>query len=76
MPSPGKVTDLLTAWSKGGEVARVRLVLLAHGGLCQPTRRHLLSKREGYTLEPTEQVHEAGALLADQDSIEWQVRTP
>jgi RNA polymerase sigma factor (TIGR02999 family) len=76
VPSPAvKVTDLLTAWSKGDEGALARLIPLVYDELRQLARRYLRNEREGHTLQPTALVHEAFTRLVDQSQVEWQGRT-
>jgi RNA polymerase sigma factor (TIGR02999 family) len=75
VPSAGKITELLRAWSGGDERALAKLVPLVYDDLRQLARRSLRREQPGHTLQPTALVHEAYARLLDQNRVEWRNRT-
>ena len=75
MGSPVEViTGLLRAWGEGDLGARDRLLPLVYRELRRRAAAQLRRERRGYTLQPTDLVHEAYLRLIDQDRTVWQNR--
>lgn len=73
-PSPGEVTRLLLAWSKGEQTALEKLVPLVYQELHRLAKRYMNRERPGHTLQTTALVHEAYFRLIDSKSVKWQNR--
>ena len=72
--SPGHVTRLLDAWSRGDKAALDALMPLVHAELKRVARRQLARERPGHTIQPTALVNEAYVRLADERAMQWQDR--
>ena len=68
------ITGLLRAWGEGDLGARDRLLPLVYRELRRRAAAQLRRERRGYTLQPTDLVHEAYLRLIDQDRMVWQNR--
>lgn len=68
------VTDLLRAWNDGDLDARDRVMALVYRELRARAAARLRGERRGYSLQPTELVHEAYLRLVNQDRAVWQNR--
>jgi len=68
------ITGLLRAWGEGDLGARDRLLPLVYRELRRRAAAQLRRERRGYTLQPTDLVHEAYLRLIDQDRTVWQNR--
>lgn len=64
--SPGEVTGLLRAWSKGDADAAERLLPLVYAELRRLAAAQMRRERSDHTLQPTALVHEAYVRLVDQ----------
>jgi RNA polymerase sigma factor (TIGR02999 family) len=73
-PSPGDVTRLLVAWSKGEQAALAELVPLVYRELHRLAKRHMNREQPGHSLQTTALVHEAYLRLVDSTAVEWQDR--
>jgi RNA polymerase sigma factor (TIGR02999 family) len=71
--SPGEVTGLLRAWSKGDVDAPERLLPLVYGELRRLAAAQMRRERSNHTLQPTALVHEAYVRLVDQ-RLAWKDR--
>ena len=71
--SPGEVTGLLRAWSKGDLDAAERLLPLVYGELRRLAASQMRRERSNHTLQPTALVHEAYVKLVDQH-LAWKDR--
>jgi RNA polymerase sigma factor (TIGR02999 family) len=71
--SPGDITRLLDAWSRGDVAARDRLVPLVYEALRKRAALQLRRERPGFTLRPTDLVHETYLRLCGQ-SAGWKSR--
>jgi RNA polymerase sigma factor (TIGR02999 family) len=72
-PSPGEVTKLLKAWGEGDAAAQDRLIPLIYAELRRRAAGHLRRERPGFTLRPTDLVHETYLKLRAQNAA-WQNR--
>jgi RNA polymerase sigma-70 factor, ECF subfamily len=72
--SPGEVTRLLAAWSRGDARALEELIPLVYDELHRLAEKHLRRERAGHTLQPTAVVHEAYLKLVDQKRVNWKNR--
>jgi RNA polymerase sigma factor (TIGR02999 family) len=72
--STREVTELLLAWSNGDPDALAQLTPLVYGELRRRAAAALRRERQGYTLQPTELVHELYFRLVDQRRIVWRNR--
>jgi RNA polymerase sigma factor (TIGR02999 family) len=72
--SPGDVTGLLRAWSKGDAEAPELLLPLVYGELRRLAASQMRRERSDHTLQPTALVHEAYVKLVDQH-LAWQDRS-
>ena len=70
----GDVTALLSAWRKGDDGARDRLVAIVYPELRAMADRQLRGERSNHTLQPTALVNEAYLRLSGLDRIDWQDR--
>lgn len=68
------ITGLLRAWGEGDLGARDRLLPLVYRELRRRAAAQLRRERRGYTLQPTDLVHEAYLRLVGQDRTVWQNR--
>jgi len=71
--SPGEVTGLLRAWSKGDAEAPERLLPLVYAELRRLAAAQMRRERSDHTLQPTALVHEAYVRLVDQH-LAWKDR--
>ena len=67
-PSPGDITRLLDAWSHGDVAARDQLLPIVYAALRKRAALQLRHERPGFTLRPTELVHEAYLRLCAQNA--------
>jgi RNA polymerase sigma factor (TIGR02999 family) len=67
-PSPGDITRLLGAWSQGDVDARDRLLPIVYAALRKRAAVQLRHERPGFTLRPTELVHETYLRLCKQNA--------
>lgn len=72
--SPGEVTGLLRAWSKGDVDAPEQLLPLVYAELRRLAASKMRRERSDHTLQPTALVHEAYVKLVDQ-KLAWQDRS-
>lgn len=72
--SPGGVSDLLQAWSRGDVHARDELMPVVYQELRRRAAAYLRRERAGHTLQPTALVHEAYVRLVGQTRVSWQNR--
>jgi RNA polymerase sigma factor (TIGR02999 family) len=72
--SPGEVTQLLLAWSRGDALALESLIPLVYEELHRLAERSLSREGAGHTLQPTAVVHEAYLRLVDQKRASWKSR--
>lgn len=73
--SPGDVTQLLQAWSRGEETALQRLVPLVYRELHQRAHRCMGAERAGHTLQTSALIHEAYLRLVGSPRLAWESRT-
>jgi len=73
-PSPGRVTELLRAWSDGDDAALEELVPLMAAELRRLARGYMGRERRGHTLQTTALVNEAFVRLIDARQMRWQDR--
>jgi RNA polymerase sigma factor (TIGR02999 family) len=73
-PSSHEVTELLTAWGKGDEVARDQLMSLVYGELHRLAHSYMKRESPGHTLQTSALVNEAFVRLIDQKNVQWQSR--
>jgi RNA polymerase sigma-70 factor (ECF subfamily) len=66
--SPGDITRLLDAWSRGDVDARDRLVPIVYDALRKRAAAQLRHEAPGFTLRPTELVHETYLRLCKQNA--------
>ena len=71
--SPGEVTALLRAWSKGDPAAPDELLPLVYRELRRLAAAQMRRERSDHTLQPTALVHEAYVKLVDQH-LAWKDR--
>lgn len=71
--SPGEVTALLRAWSKGEPGAPDKLLPLVYRELRRLAASQMRKERPNHTLQPTALVHEAYVKLVDQH-LSWKDR--
>lgn len=71
--SPGDVTALLRAWSKGEPGATDKLLPLVYRELRRLAASQMRKERKDHTLQPTALVHEAYVKLVDQH-LSWKDR--
>jgi RNA polymerase sigma factor (TIGR02999 family) len=72
--TPGELTRLLLAWSKGDAGALEALIPLVYDELRRLAQQHLAREDSGHTLQPTALVHEAYLRLVDQKRVTWKNR--
>jgi len=74
-PSPSQeVTELLLAWSQGGQAALDKLIPLVHKELRRLAHRHMRLEQPGHTLQTTALVNEAYLRLVECKNVRWQDR--
>jgi RNA polymerase sigma factor (TIGR02999 family) len=66
--SPGDITRLLDAWGRGDVAARDSLVPIVYDALRKRAASQLRRERPGFTLRPTELVHETYLRLCRQNA--------
>uniref|UniRef100_Q01VZ3 RNA polymerase, sigma-24 subunit, ECF subfamily n=1 Tax=Solibacter usitatus (strain Ellin6076) TaxID=234267 RepID=Q01VZ3_SOLUE len=75
MESTGtNITELLTAWSGGDEVALEALTPLVYSHLHKLARHYMARELPGHTLQATALVNEAYIRLIDSDRVAWKDR--
>jgi RNA polymerase sigma factor (TIGR02999 family) len=72
--TPGELTQLLIAWSKGDERALEQLAPLVYAELRKLAHRYMNRERAGHTLQTTAVVHEAFLRLLGNPQENWQNR--
>lgn len=72
--SPGEVTALLRAWSKGDSDAPDKLLPMVYRELRRLAAAQMRKERSDHTLQPTAVVHEAYVKLVDQH-LAWKDRS-
>ncbi len=74
-PPTEAITELLRAWSDGGERTGLDTLLpFVYDELRRQARRYLRRERIGHTLQTTALVNEAYLRLIDQRNVRWQNR--
>lgn len=73
-PSVDEVTQLLTAWSDGDQVAFEKLTLLVSNELHRLAKRYIAGERPGHILQTTALVNEAYLRLIDWKNVRWRNR--
>jgi RNA polymerase sigma factor (TIGR02999 family) len=73
--SGSEVTQLLRAWSAGGQDSAEKLIPLVYDQLRRMAAHHLRGERAHHTLQPTALVHEAYLRLVGQENLEWESRS-
>ena len=71
---PEQVTQLLTEWRRGNDVALGELTPLVYEDLRRLAHRYMSAQRPDHTLQATALVNEAYLRLADQTNPSWQNR--
>ncbi len=74
-PSPGEVTQLLTAVNRGDQAALAELLVLVYDELRKLAGDKMRKERPDHTLQPTAVVHEAFLRLVGQENLDWRTRT-
>jgi RNA polymerase sigma factor (TIGR02999 family) len=69
------LTELLSDWQQGDQLALARLTPLVYDELRRIAHRYVQRERHGHTLETTALVNEAYLRLAGQKQIGWQNRS-
>jgi RNA polymerase sigma factor (TIGR02999 family) len=72
--SPGEVTALLLAWSRGEQAALDRLIPLVYDELHRLAHRYMRQERPGHPLQSTALVHEAYQKIIQSSQVQWQNR--
>jgi len=75
MATPGNVTDLLQAWSRGETAAFEKLFPLVQAELRRLAKHYLRRERPDHTLQTTALINEAYIKLVGQSPIHWQNRS-
>jgi RNA polymerase sigma factor (TIGR02999 family) len=75
MATPGNVTALLQAWSRGETAAFEKLFPLVQAELRRLAKHYLRQERSGHTLQTTALINEAYIKLVGQSPIQWQNRS-
>lgn len=70
-PTPGDVTQVLAAASRGDEHAAQKLFPMVYDELRALAERYLSDQRPGHTLQPTALVHEAYLKLIGIEDASW-----
>jgi RNA polymerase sigma factor (TIGR02999 family) len=73
--SPGDVTQLLQAWSRGDERALEALIPLIYRDLRERAHRYMGRERPGHTLQTSALINEAYLRLAGGAPVTWQNRS-
>lgn len=68
-----QVTELLQNWQNADSHAEKQLSPILYETMRRLSRRYISQEKEGYTLQATDLVHEAYAMLVDSE-IDWQNR--
>ena len=68
-----QVTEILQNWRDADDKAEKQLSPILYETMRRLSRRYISQEKDGYTLQATDLVHEAYAMLVDSD-IEWQNR--
>lgn len=68
------ITQLLSDWNNGSELARDRLIPLVANELRRIASRYLYGERQQHTLQATALINEAYIRLVDQKDVQWQNR--
>jgi len=71
---PGKITELLLAWSGGDASALDKLVPLVYAELHRLARRYMRAEPQGHTLETSALINEAFLRLVDSSRVQWRDR--
>ncbi len=74
MESPGEITQLLVAASKGDRKALDEMLPLVYAELRRLADGYLRDERRDHTLQPTALVHEAYLRLINQREVDWRNR--
>ncbi len=69
-----QVTQLLTRWSAGSEVALDELMPIVYDELRTMAKRYMSGQNPGHTFQTTELIHEAYLKLAGGENQNWQNR--
>jgi RNA polymerase sigma factor (TIGR02999 family) len=69
-----EVTQLLTEWCKGDELALEKLTPLVYSELHRLAHRQMRQERPDHTLQTTELINEAYLRLVDMQNVPWQNR--
>lgn len=72
--SPGKVTELMQAWTDGDPEALNQLIPLVYDELRRIAARHMRKESPGHTLQTTALVNEVYCKLINQKKVRWQNR--
>jgi RNA polymerase sigma factor (TIGR02999 family) len=73
-PDLHEITDLLTAWTGGGDSAFEKLLARVYADLRRMAGAQLARERPGHTLQPTALVHEVYIRLTRERKISWKNR--
>jgi RNA polymerase sigma factor (TIGR02999 family) len=73
--APATVTQLLTAWSAGDEVALNQLMPIVESELRRLARGYMARERRDHTLQTTALVNEAFVRLVDARQVDWKGRS-
>jgi RNA polymerase sigma factor (TIGR02999 family) len=73
-PSQHEITQLLRAWSEGGERVQERLIPLVYVELHRLAKAYMVRERPGHTLQATALVNEAYLRLIDASEANFQDR--
>jgi RNA polymerase sigma-70 factor, ECF subfamily len=68
------LTELLTAWSEGDELALERLAPLVHAELHRLARGYMNRERDNHILQTSALINEAYLRLIDWKAVKWQNR--
>lgn len=68
-----QVTEILQNWQNADNQAEKQLSPILYETMRRLSRRYISQEKDGYTLQATDLVHEAYAMLVDSD-IDWQNR--
>jgi RNA polymerase sigma-70 factor (ECF subfamily) len=71
---PQDITDMLTAWQHGDDLALERLLPIVEGELRAMAKRYLQKEKDRNLLQTTDLVNEAYLRLIDQTRVEWKNR--
>lgn len=75
MTGPGRVSELLRAWSEGDAAALDALMPLVERELRRRARHYMAQERRGHTLQVTALVNETFIRLTGAQHVRWQDRT-